>query len=192
MKIGVLALQGDVSEHFLAVNEAARKLKLDCEIMEVRIKNDLEAFDGLIIPGGESTTIYKLCEREGMLGAMKKIKNIFGTCAGAVMLAKKVKNAEDGQKTLALMDIEIDRNAYGAQAESFSKKLDTRLGAIDAVFIRAPKIKRVWGDVSILAKDKSGILLCEQRSKSSYWLASCFHPELSSTKIHEHFLKSLV
>jgi len=192
MKIGVLALQGDVSEHFLATNEAARKLKLDCALVEVRTNKDLKALDALIIPGGESTTMYKLCEREGMLNAIKKIKNIFGTCAGAIMLAKKVRGAETGQKTLSLMDIEIDRNAYGAQADSFSKKLDTKLGAIDAVFIRAPKIDRIWGDVHVLAKDNGGILLCEQRSKSSYYLASCFHPELSSTKIHEHFLRSLV
>src|SRR4030095_3714732 len=119
MKVGVLAFHGDVIEHIDATEAAAKKLSLSCEIVQVRTKKDLEGLRALIIPGGESTNFYKLCLREGMLEDMKKVKNIFGTCAGAIMLAKKIHNIEEGQKTLELMDIEVDRNAYGRQADSF-------------------------------------------------------------------------
>ncbi|MBI5046492.1 hypothetical protein HZC07_02050 [Candidatus Micrarchaeota archaeon] len=116
MKIGILALQGDVSEHVFATNQAAKSLNLVCEIVLVRTKQDLDAvggLDGLIIPGGESTVLQKLCEREGIFDRIKKIKNIFGTCAGAIFLAKTVNNKESDQRTLELMDIEIDRNGFG-------------------------------------------------------------------------------
>lgn len=211
IKIGVLALQGDVSEHINATREAAKSLKMRCEIVEVRTSRDLEKLDALIIPGGESTTLYKLCEREGMLEGMRRIKNIFGTCAGAIMLAKKIRGAEEGQGTLGLMDIEMDRNAYGRQSESFEEKLNTELGTgrnavhfsgpqndasfcrtLNAIFIRAPKIRSAGLGVKILAQRGDEIVACEERTSKAYYLATCFHPELSTGLFHAHFLKGLV
>ena len=122
-KIGVLAFHGDVIEHIEVTQRAAKNLHIDIEVVSVRTKESLQNLDALIIPGGESTTLHKLCEREGMWEKMKKIKNIFGTCAGAIMLAKVIHHKTLGQKTLELMDIEIDRNAYGRQAESFEKDI---------------------------------------------------------------------
>ncbi len=141
MRIGILAFQGGVSEHLSATRSAARRLGLACEIMHVRTVEELRGIDGLIIPGGESPVLQKLCEREGLFEELKSVRYIFGTCAGAIMLAKAIRNAENGQRTLGLMDIEMDRNAYGRQADSFEEELDTSLGAVRAVFIRAPRIR---------------------------------------------------
>lgn len=191
LKIGVLAFHGDVIEHIQALEKAAKILKRKIEIVQVRTKDSLGDLEGLIIPGGESTTLYKLCEREGMIPSMKKIKNIFGTCAGAIMIAKNVANKTEDQKTLELLDVNIDRNAYGRQADSFVEKIETSLGEVNAVFIRAPKISKISTKVKVLAEKKGEILACEQKSKSGYYLAVCFHPELTSTVFHEHFIKQL-
>ncbi|MBI2022500.1 pyridoxal 5'-phosphate synthase glutaminase subunit PdxT [Candidatus Daviesbacteria bacterium] len=191
IKIGVLAFHGDVIEHIEAVKKASKNLHINnVDVIPVRTKEDLEV-DGLIIPGGESTTLFKLCQREGMFGKMKKIKKIFGTCAGAIMLAKNVLGAIDDQKTLELMDITVDRNAYGRQAESFEKRIETTLGKMEAVFIRAPKIKSIKENVQILAKDEENIIACEQKEADKYYLATCFHPELTTTIFHEYFLKKI-
>lgn len=192
MKVGILAFHGDVIEHVRATREAAAKLKTNCEIIEVREAKDLKGLDGLIIPGGESTNFYKLCMREGMLEKIKGIKNIFGTCAGAIMLAKAVRKAEEGQKTLGLMDIEVDRNAYGPQIDSFEEDINTKLGKVHAIFIRAPKIKKIGKGVAVLSANKGGVLACEERVGSNYYLATSFHPELSTIKFHEYFLKKLI
>lgn len=191
LKIGVLAFHGDVIEHIQALEKAAKILKRKIEIVQVRTKDSLGDLEGLIIPGGESTTLYKLCEREGMIPPMKKIKNIFGTCAGAIMIAKNVANKTEDQKTLELLDVDIDRNAYGRQTDSFVEKIKTSLGEVNAVFIRAPKIRKISAKVKILAENKGEILACEQKSESGYYLAACFHPELTSTVFHEHFIKQL-
>lgn len=192
INIGVLAFHGDVDEHTQATQKAAENLKLNINILPIRTKKALHGLDALIIPGGESTTLQKLCEREGMFEEMKKIKNIFGTCAGTIMLSKIVRHKIKGQKTLGLMDIEIDRNAYGRQTESFEKDIKTDLGPIHAIFIRAPKIRKIGKDVNILVRDSNGILACEQKVGNSFYLATCFHPELSSTIFHEYFLKQIV
>ena len=189
VNIGVLAFHGDVIEHIEALEQAKRKLNLAIEIVSVRTKESLNNLDALIIPGGESTTLYKLCEREDMWEKMKQIKNIFGTCAGAIMLAKKVRHKTSDQKTLELMDIEIDRNAYGRQIDSFDKNVDTKLGNIQAVFIRAPRIIKVGKNIKLLAKNEGEIIACEQNTGSRYYLAACFHPELTSTMFHEYFIK---
>ncbi|HSB46411.1 MAG TPA: pyridoxal 5'-phosphate synthase glutaminase subunit PdxT [Candidatus Bilamarchaeum sp.] len=189
MRIGVLAFHGDVIEHVRAAEAAASGLSLECAVCEVRTKEGLGNLDGLIIPGGESTNFYKLIQREGMLEGIRKIRCIFGTCAGAIMLAKSIHNIEEGQKTLALMDIEIDRNAYGRQSESFEDDIDTKLGKIHAVFIRAPRIRSVGEGVSILAERNGEAVACEQETAGGYYLAACFHPELTTTKFHAHFLK---
>lgn len=178
LQIGVLAFHGDVIEHITALEKASQKLKFNIKIVPVRTKKSLANLNGLIIPGGESTTLYKLCERENMIEAIQNIKAIFGTCAGAILLAK-----------LSLMDITVDRNAYGSQIDSFSEKINTQFGEIEAVFIRAPKILKVGKDVNILAKQENEILACEINPDSKYYLASSFHPELTTTLFHEHFLK---
>lgn len=190
-KIGILAFHGDVAEHIETTKKAAKNLHLDIKVIPVRTKNSIRSLDALIIPGGESTTLYKLCQRENMWEDIKKIKNIFGTCAGAVMLAKKIRHKASDQETLELMDIEIDRNAYGRQTESFEKYVKTSLGQIHAVFIRAPKIKGVGKKVKILAENEKEIVACEQKKGNRYYLAVCFHPELTSTIFHEYFIKKV-
>lgn len=190
-KIGVLAFHGDVIEHIRTTEQASKNLHLDIEVLPIRTNKYLSLLDGLIIPGGESTTLFKLCEREKMWEGIKKVKNIFGTCAGAIMLAKKVDNKLIDQKTLELIDIRIDRNAYGRQTESFEKNIKSLLGKIHAVFIRAPKIVNIGKNIKVLAKIKDEIVACEQREKSKYYLVTCFHPELATTLYHEYFLKNI-
>ncbi|MBI3955413.1 pyridoxal 5'-phosphate synthase glutaminase subunit PdxT [Candidatus Gottesmanbacteria bacterium] len=189
-KIGVLAYHGDVIEHKSTAHKAIKNLRLSVQIQEVRTKNDLD-IDGLIIPGGESTVLHKLSEREGIFELMKQIRFIFGTCAGAIMLAKKIYHKTSGQKTLQLMDIEVDRNAYGRQTDSFEKKIHTVLGDIQAVFIRAPRIKTVGKNVKVLARDVDDIIACEEKCDEKFYLAACFHPELTTTVFHEYFLRRI-
>lgn len=186
-----MAFHGDVIEHINALSQSAKKLKTQILIIQVRTKKDLEGLSGLIIPGGESTTLYKLCQREEMFEVMKKIPAIFGTCAGAIMLAKKVLHKSKDQETLELMDIEIDRNAYGRQTDSFEEELETGLGRINAVYVRAPKILRIGENVKVLAQKDHEVLACEERIGKKYYLAACFHPELTTTLFHEYFLKQL-
>lgn len=190
MRVGILSLQGDVSEHIKATESAAAKLRKKISIITIRNKTDLLDVECLIIPGGESTTLQKLCERAGIFEDIKCVRNLFGTCAGAIMLAKKIRNSEEGQKSLGLMDIEVDRNAYGRQAESFEQDIDTKLGNVHAVFIRAPKIIKLSESVVSLAESNNSVVACEQKSKTRYFLALCFHPELTTTCFHEHFLKN--
>lgn len=189
--IGVLAYHGDVIEHIQATLESVKSLRQNIKVIPVRSKQDVQTIDALIIPGGESTTLEKLCEREGIFEDIKRLKFIFGTCAGAIMLAKTIYHQEKDQKTLELMDIEIDRNAYGRQAESFEIPIKTTLGSLSAVFIRAPKINKIGKEVKILAKLKNEIIACEQKTDSSYYLATCFHPELTSGLFHQYFLKKI-
>lgn len=188
-KIGVLALQGSVQEHIRAAEKAAENLKMSCEVLEVRTKEQLAEACALIIPGGESTVLQRLCERENIFGDIKKLRFIFGTCAGAIMLAKALHNREQNQKTLGLMDMEVDRNAYGRQISSFEKRIKTDLGSVNAVFIRAPRINRISGNIRILAKSENEVVACEQRVCGNYYLAATFHPELTTTAFHGHFLK---
>ncbi len=192
MKIGILALQGGVSEHISATRSAAQKLGVGCEIVQVRTRAGLDALGGLIIPGGESTTIAKLCAREGMLEAMARVPAIFGTCAGAIMLAKKIRGAGKCHGTLGLLNVEIGRNAYGTQAESFEETMRTELGTINAVFIRAPRIRSAGKGVAVLAERRGEPVACEQGLPGGrYLLATCFHPELTTAAFHERFLARL-
>lgn len=184
-RVGVLAFHGDVIEHLKALKQAG------AATVVVRTKKDLENLAGLILPGGESTTLYKLCREAGMWESMKQLPAIFGTCAGAIMLAKKVRHKEVGQESLGLMDITVDRNAYGRQTDSFEQKIQTILGPIEAVFIRAPRIKAVGAGVRVLAQNNGEIIAVEQRSAGRYYLAASFHPELTTTRFHEYWLKEI-
>lgn len=188
MKIGVLALQGDFAEHISML----RRLKV--ETAEVRLPEELEGLDALIIPGGESTTIGKLSEDFGLLEPLRefgKRQAIWGTCAGAILLSK---DARRSQPLLGLMDITVERNAFGRQVDSFEADLDVpevkqatgTKTPYHAVFIRAPIIRSVSGEARILASTTDKRIVAAQQG---HLLATSFHPELTSdTRFHEYFL----
>jgi 5'-phosphate synthase pdxT subunit len=189
MKVGVLGIQGAVSEHVEMSRKAMQEMHIDGEVLIVKKLEQLEKIDALIIPGGESTTISSMLKRTGMFNAViekaKKGMGIMGTCAGSILLAKEVEGRE--VETLGLMDIAVSRNAYGRQIDSFEcdveiKDFDT---PFHAVFIRAPVITRAWGEASVLATLKEQILMVKQNK----FLALTFHPELSADmRIHKMFL----
>ena len=191
LSIGVLSFHGDVLEHLEATQRAAKKLSISLRVIPVRTKAVLRSVSALIIPGGESTTLHKLCVREQMWDDMKRIPQIFGTCAGAIMLADTVKHKAEGQETLERMHITVDRNAYGRQTDSFEEPLTTELGTISAVYIRAPKILQVQKNVRVLASRGDEILACEENQADRYSMATCFHPELTTTVFHEYFIKQV-
>lgn len=194
LKIGILALQGNVAEHKAAIENAAKKIGMKIEAVEARQKKDLHGLDAIILPGGESTTISMLIERQGMLEDLKRINAIFGTCAGLILMAKEVEGLEKGQKTLELMDVRVSRNAYGSQINSFAAELEgTVLENEYVTFIRAPKIISTGKNVKILEKLKNSeeIVVVEQKNNGQYLLGATCHPELNSTKLHEYFLREI-
>lgn|SRR5271166_5358141 len=184
-KVGVLALQGDFEAHKNALERAG------AEAIEVRSAEDLRNIDGLIIPGGESSTMMKLLDEEKLLqpiAGFGQSKPIFGTCAGAILLASDVSNPV--QKSLGLMDISVQRNAYGRQLDSRIARLHP-VGFdrdLEAVFIRAPIIRRTGPDAKVLAKYQDDPVLVEQGRH----LAATFHPELTADpRIHLMFLRKI-
>jgi 5'-phosphate synthase pdxT subunit len=188
-RIGVLALQGDFAEHITALR------RLGVKADEVRLPHQVEPLDGLIIPGGESTTIGKLAAEYGLLDAIRRLhaqgKPIWGTCAGMIVLAKNVRRGLlGGQPILGLMDITVDRNAFGRQVDSFEIDLEvSALGGepFHAVFIRAPLITAVGPGVEVLARLSDGGVVAAQQGRL---LATAFHPELTGdTRFHEYFLR---
>ena len=188
MKIGVLALQGDFAEHITMLK------RLNVDALEVRLPKHLEGLDGLIIPGGESTTIGKLAVTYDLIEPLRTFGQrhaIWGTCAGAIFLSKDVSR---DQPLLGLMDIKVQRNAFGRQIDSFETDLNipelkqaTRTtDDYHAVFIRAPIIESVSGDAKILASVPDGRIVAAQQG---HLLATSFHPELTDdTRFHEYFL----
>ncbi len=177
VKIGVLAIQGSVIEHIEALKN------LDIEVTEVRHPEDLAGIQGIILPGGESTTQSKLMKRYKLFAPLKeKISqglSVWGTCAGAILLSKNDPNA------MQLMDIESDRNAYGTQIDSFTAKIDFNGKEVEAVFIRAPKLKALDDNVEILATHNDEHIALKQENM----LATSFHPELTDdTTFHEYFI----
>jgi len=188
MKIGVLALQGDFAEHITML----KRLKL--EASEVRLPQHLKGLDGLIIPGGESTTIGKLANDFGLIEPLREFGQrhaIWGTCAGAIFLSKDISR---DQPLLGLMDIKVERNAFGRQIDSFETDLDVpelkqatgTKNPYHAVFIRAPLIESVSGDAKSLAALADGRIVAAQQG---HFLATAFHPELTNdTRFHEYFL----
>jgi len=188
MNIGVLALQGDFSEHIEALK------RLGATAREVRKAGQLEDLDGLIIPGGESTTIGKLAVDFGLLEPLRAFtykKAVWGTCAGAIFLAREAGRA---QPLLGVMDITIARNAFGRQVDSFEMDLEVPAletvapsgGAYRAIFIRAPLIEKVYGEAETLAALPDGRVVAARQGR---WLATSFHPELTrDDRFHRYFL----
>lgn len=187
-RVGVLALQGAFVEHKNILN------RLGVQPVEVRLPEHMEGLDGLIIPGGESTTIGLLAQKWGLLEPLQAFAHsgrpIWGTCAGMILLSKEVVDGVPGQTLLGLMDITVRRNAFGRQVDSFETDLTVPvLGdpPFHAVFIRAPVIERVGASVDVLASLDDGTAVVVQQGKL---LATAFHPELTrDDRFHKYFLK---
>ncbi|MEA2086862.1 MAG: pyridoxal 5'-phosphate synthase glutaminase subunit PdxT [Candidatus Caldatribacteriota bacterium] len=186
MKVGVLSLQGAIEEHLRMIKRCG------FEGVKVKTVEDLEKIDRLIIPGGESTAIGKLAKIYGLdREIIKKGREgmpIFGTCAGMILLANKVVGNE--QIRFNLIDIEVERNAFGRQVDSFEVDLNIENFTgkpFKAVFIRAPYIKKIGSNVKVLAKFKGKIIMAQQKNI----LVSSFHPELTDDlRVHKHFLSN--
>lgn len=185
MKAGVLALQGDFREHAAALAEAG------ATPVEVRTVDDLAGIDSLTIPGGESTTIGKLAHIAGLVDPIRERAvdgmPIFGTCAGMIVLAREVSG---GDPLFGLMDIAVERNAYGRQVDSFETEVSVRgiEEPVHAVFIRAPMIERVGDGVEVLASYDGHPVVLEQENL----LVASFHPELvGETRLHAYFLEKV-
>ena len=189
MKVGVLALQGDVREHISSL------LACDVEAIAVRRAKEIESIDALVLPGGESTTIAQLAEVFGIFDLIKnKIKigmPVYGSCAGMILLADQILDAKVGQKTFGGLDITVRRNAFGRQVDSFESDIAFSDGsdqAIRAVFIRAPWVEKIGATVEVLASVDSHPVAV--RSKTA--LATSFHPELTGdNRIHRYFIEQV-
>jgi len=180
--IGVIGVQGDVEEHILSLRGAMAGFGMEGKVVWARRRSDLEGADGIIIPGGESTTISKLLDRfdlrDTVLDLAREGRPVLGTCAGCVLMAKEGDSQVERTRTtlLGLMDMSVDRNAFGSQRESFEAPLSIEgVGTYPGVFIRAPLITRVWGDCIALSKMGGGIVLARQ----GRMVAAVFHPELT-------------
>lgn len=192
MQIGILAIQGDFAEHSIILQH------LGVDTRQVRLPTELQGLEGLIIPGGESTTIGKLAQDYQLIEPLRQFgrsKTIWGTCAGAIFLSKDARRAKQGQPLLSLMDITIKRNAFGRQVDSFEIPLHVpalaSLGKnnppFQAVFIRAPLIQSAdTSDVQVLAQLDDGTIVAARQGRL---LATSFHPELTDdTRFHQYFL----
>jgi 5'-phosphate synthase pdxT subunit len=203
--IGVLALQGAFREHIIAIKKCGAMAR------EIKFPQQLDSVDGLVIPGGESTTIYKLLQKYNFMPALEKFnkqkKPVFGTCAGLILLAKEVTGDSFG---LGYIDITVDRNAYGRQVDSFEQPVELKLGREDAasnfifksgaghtgrhdkfnaVFIRAPKIDKTGGKVQVLSSVDSVPVFARQENV----LVCAFHPELTDDlRIHQYFIDMVI
>jgi 5'-phosphate synthase pdxT subunit len=190
MRAGVLALQGAFVEHEQAL------ARIGVEPVRVRLPHHLDGLDGLIIPGGESTTIGRLIRRWGLLEPIRALarsgRPLWGTCAGLILMAREVVDGVPGQPLLALMDLEVRRNAYGRQVDSFEVDLEVpALGSppFRAVFIRAPSVQRAGAGVEVLARLEDGMAVAIRQGNL---LATTFHPELADDdRFHRYFCRAL-
>ena len=186
--VGVLALQGDVAEHLRALRETG------ADPVSVRRPEELDRVEGLIIPGGESTTIWKLIDIFGLADQLRKRISdglpVFGSCAGMIMLADRLPDPASGQQTLGGIDMTVRRNAFGRQVDSFERDLEVAGlggGPYRAVFIRAPWVEQTGPGVEILATDPGTSRIVAVRQGRA--LATSFHPELTPDwRIHEMFV----
>lgn len=182
-RIGILAIQGDYAAHALALTEAG------AVAFEVRTPGELSSLDGLVLPGGESTTVLKFLEKRHFFDALQEFcmrKPVFGTCAGAILLAREVRNP--AQRSLGVLDAVVERNAYGRQIDSSIVTAETSLpgGALEMVFIRAPRIVEVGSGVETLAFREG----CPTLVRQGMTMAATFHPELSpDRRVHRLFVR---
>jgi 5'-phosphate synthase pdxT subunit len=193
IRVGVLAVQGAVSEHLDAIRRAAAKRGWDVEAIPVRTPADLASVHGLVLPGGESTTISRLL-RSGRLQdslverAGKGDLALFGTCAGLILLSTAATSQVEDKdvELLGLLDTEVDRNAFGRQKDSFESSLEVEgVGRMPAVFIRAPVLTKAWAPTEVLARTERGIVAV----RKGRILGTAFHPELTDdTRLHEWFI----
>lgn len=185
-RIGVLAIQGDYAAHAEALADAG------ADPVEVRNPGELDGLDGLILPGGESTTMLKFLERRGFFEALEEFsasRPVFGTCAGAILLAREVRNP--AQRSLGVLDAIVERNAYGRQIDSTILTAPTALagGPLEMVFIRAPRIAETGPGVEVLARREGFPVLVRQGSL----MAATFHPELShDRRVHQLFVDTVM
>ena len=191
LRVGVLALQGDVREHLNSLS------LLNVAVQKVRTVEELETVNALIIPGGESTTISMLAKRVGLMNPLRKFvqdkKAVYGSCAGMIMLANEILDGRKDQETIGGLDITVRRNAFGRQVDSFETDLKIKNFEKEfrAVFIRAPWVERIGDDVEVLATiktsdNKEHPVMVRQNNL----LATAFHPELTTdSRIHEYFLQ---
>tara|TARA_Y100000310_G_scaffold344683_1_gene458778 strand:- start:1610 stop:2170 length:561 start_codon:yes stop_codon:yes gene_type:complete len=182
MRIAVVGVQGDVIEYIEILKQVLNDLQIDGEVIWARNREEMSEVDGVAIPGGESTTISKLMSISGIDKVIEELAKlgtpVLGTCAGAILLSK-----------LGLINIKIDRNAYGRQKDSFEAEITTSLGEMIGIFIRAPIIKEVQKEAKIFATYKKEIVGVEQGNV----LALTFHPELSGdTMIFQYFLRKIL
>ena len=190
MKIGVLALQGDYEAHEIILRQ--------CEIETVRVREakNLENLDGLILPGGESTTMSRLCERynlwQPLHESVARGLPLFGTCAGMILMAKNLsgQTRNFAQQTLEVLDVDVARNAYGSQLDSFETTLEWQKNEppLKAVFIRAPRLTRLGNAVQVLAWHNGEAVAVRE----GVWWACAFHPEIAGeTRLHQSWLRDI-
>lgn len=193
MKIGVIAIQGAVSEHVDALRRALAERGVEAEVVEIKHKGIVPECSGIVIPGGESTTLCRLLAREGITEEIKEAASrgvpILGTCAGLIVLAKEGDQQVEktGQELLGIMDTRVNRNAFGRQRDSFEAELELSIldSPFTGVFIRAPGIVSCGPGVKVLSRLEGMIIAAEQGNL----LALAFHPELTDDlRIHQYFL----
>ena len=190
--VGIIGIQGAVSEHINIMKKALKDKKLEGEVLEIKNESQIDNIQGLIIPGGESTTISRIIYKSGLYHKIQnKIKNnelaVMGTCAGCVILSKHIIDNTKDVKNLKVMDIQVQRNFFGRQKQSFEKKIEIKgfKKPYNAVFIRAPVITKADGKCKILSVVDEKIVMVQQEKM----LALSFHPELTDDlRIHKYFL----
>ncbi len=191
MKLGVLALQGDVREHISALNDCGVDAK------PVRTSTEISSVDGLIIPGGESTTIAKLARSFDLFdlisGRIREGLPTYGSCAGMILLANELVDGAEGQQTFGGLDVKVRRNAFGRQVDSFETDLDfLGLGSVHAVFIRAPWVETLNSQVEVLAAVEIDGVSHPVAVRQKSILATSFHPELTGdNRVHRYFVTEI-
>ena len=197
VNIGILGVQGDVEEHIASVESAFREITVDGIVSVIKYPDEINSINGLIIPGGESTSIGKLSNNDDFHSSIKKKITqgmpVLGTCAGLIFLSNHIvlNSSNTSQKLLGSLDIEIERNAFGRQRESFQSEFPIPKFGLDnflGVFIRAPIIRNIGSNVEVIAKLEEDIIAVKQGNI----LATCFHPELSNNAIFHKYLIELV
>jgi len=196
--VGILALQGDVTENFMATMAALHDAGMDATVSQVKTPDQISKLDGLIIPGGESTMMGQLSMVNGAMNALKEIIDggtpVFGICAGMILLSKNSKDRVMGsteQPLLDMLDVEIERNSFGRQKDSFQAEISLDpigISSFQGVFIRAPAILTSGSDVTVLSKFNEKIIAVKQGNI----LATSFHPELTQdVSLHKHFVEMI-